>query len=231
MLPMIFYFLGIVLLLVSVIVQFRFRAKAKHFAEHGLMNGLSGAEIARKMLNDHGIYDVQITHTPGQLNDHYNPANRTVNLSDEVFHGRSVLAAAVAAHECGHAVQHAKAYSWLEFRSSMVGPVSFASKWVMWVILAGFFLAGQFGTTLLLIGTVLFALTTLFAFITLPVEFDASNRAMAWLTSKGMLRTDEAGKARSALKWAASTYVIAALSSLATLLYYITLFMGRSGDE
>lgn len=219
--------LCLVLLGVSMIVQFRFRAKAKKYTEEGLYNGLSGAEIATNMLNDHGIYDVKVVSTPGQLSDHYDPSTHTVNLSDEVYHGRSILAAAVAAHECGHAVQHAKAYSWLEFRSAIVGPVSIASRYMQWVLLAGLLLAGSFGSTLLLVGIGLFAITTLFAFVTLPVEFDASNRALAWLSSKGMLRPDEAPKAKDALNWAAMTYVVAALSSLATLLYYISIFSGR----
>jgi hypothetical protein len=224
---MVFYVFGIVLMVISMIVQYRFKSKAKKYSQVGLSNGLSGAEIAKKMLNDNGIYDVQVIHAQGQLTDHYNPMNKTVNLSDEVFHGRSVLAAAVAAHECGHAVQHATAYSWLEFRSQMVGPVSIASKYMQWVILGGILLANSFGTTLLLVGIGLFTVTTLFTFVTLPVEFDASKRAMAWLTTKNMVRNEETNGAQDALNWAASTYVMAALSSLATLLYYISIFLSR----
>ena len=173
------------------------------------------------------MYDVQIISVQGQLTDHYNPTNKTVNLSPEVYHGRSVLAAAVATHECGHAIQHAKAYSWLEFRSTMVGPVSIASRYMQWIILGGIIaiMAGA-GPTILGIGIVLFSLTTLFSFITLPVEFDASNRAMAWLEGSGLVRSDELQKSKKALNWAASTYVVAALSSLATLVYYIMIFMG-----
>lgn len=226
-----FMFIIIILLMViSVGVQARFRSRARKYAESALHNGMSGAEIARRMLNDHGIYDVEVIHNPGQLTDHYNPATRTVNLSDAVYHGRSTLAAAVAAHECGHAVQHAEAYSWLEFRSNMVGPVSIASRYVFWIILAGAFIGGTLGPTLLLIGIGLYALTTLFTFVTLPVEFDASRRALVWLTDKGMVTASEQGESKDALQWAAMTYVMNALTSLATLLYYITLFMGGSED-
>lgn len=221
------YFIGILLFIVSLIIQSRFRSKAKKYAQSGLRNGMSGAEIAQKMLNDHGIYDVQVIHNPGQLTDHYNPANRTVNLSDEVFHGRSTLAAAVAAHECGHAVQHAEAYNWLEFRSTMVGPVSFASRYLIFLLIGGLLLGGALGQTLLLVGIGLFTLTTLFSFVTLPVEFDASRRALAWLNDKGMVAGQEAEESKDALQWAAMTYVVAALSSLATLLYYISIFTGR----
>ncbi len=227
-----FYILLILLTVVSFGIQMRFRSKARKFSETGLTNGLSGAEIARKMLQDHGLYDVQVIHTPGELTDHYNPANKTVNLSDEVFHGRSTLAAAVAAHECGHAVQHATAYSWLEFRSTMVKPVSIASRYMSWILLAGVIMAAtQMGSVLLLVGIVLFSLTTLFTIITLPVEFDASKRAMAWLTDKGMVRGQEINESRSALNWAASTYVMAAVTSLATLAYYVMMFLGSSSND
>ena len=224
------YVVGLILMVVSLVVQARFRNKAKRYSQSGLQNGMSGAEIARKMLNDHGIYDVDVIHNPGQLTDHYNPANRTVNLSDEVYHGRSTLAAAVAAHECGHAVQHAEAYNWLEFRSTMVGPVSIASRYLIWVIIPGLFLGGSLGQTLLLVGIGLYSLTTLFSFVTLPVEFDASKRALAWLSNKGLVHGQEERESKDALQWAAMTYVMAALSSLATLLYYISLFLGRSDD-
>ncbi|TNE82399.1 MAG: zinc metallopeptidase [Bacteroidetes bacterium] len=222
-----FYFISILIMVISIGVQFRFRSRARRFSQNGLANGLSGAEIATKMLHDHGIYDVQVIHTAGELTDHYDPTKKTVNLSDDVFFGRSTLAAAVAAHECGHAVQHAKAYSWLEFRSTMVGPVSVASRYMTWVILGGFVLAAMgIGTMLLKVGVVLFALTTVFSFVTLPVEFDASKRALAWLNDKNMVSTSEGNEAREALNWAATTYVMAALSSLATLLYYASLLMG-----
>jgi Zn-dependent membrane protease YugP len=169
---------------------------------------------------------VKVISVEGQLTDHYNPQDKTVNLSQEVFHGRSVLAAAVSSHECGHAVQHAKAYAWLSFRSAIVPAVSLASRWVQWILLGGILVLNQF-PQLLLIGIVLFAAITLFSFITLPVEFDASKRAMAWLDTKGIVHKDELSMARNALNWAASTYVIAAISSLATLLYYISIFSGR----
>lgn len=222
------YFISILLMVISIGIQFRFRSRARRFSQTGLANGLSGAEIATKMLHDHGIYDVQVIHTPGELTDHYDPTKKTVNLSDDVYFGRSTLSAAVAAHECGHAVQHAKAYNWLEFRSMMVGPVSIASRYVMWVILGGFILAQMgMGPALLQLGIVLFSLTTLFTFVTLPVEFDASKRALAWLNEKNVVTPSESQEANSALNWAASTYVMAALSSLATLLYYISIF----GDD
>jgi Zn-dependent membrane protease YugP len=191
-----------------------------------LMNGMSGKEIAEKMLNDHGISDVKVISVEGSLSDHYNPADKTVNLSPDVYHGRSVASAAVAAHECGHAVQHATAYSWLNFRSAMVPALSVSSKYMQWILLGGILLLNTF-PALLLIGILLFALTTVFSFITLPVEFDASNRAIAWLETNNITQRNETETAKSALKWAASTYVIAALSSLATLVYYIMIFMGR----
>jgi Zn-dependent membrane protease YugP len=216
----------LVLLGVSFLISWQFKRKAKEYSEVALHNNLSGAEIATQMLHDNGIFDVKVISVEGQLTDHYNPQDKTVNLSQEVYHGRSVLAAAVAAHECGHAVQHAKAYAWLNFRSAIVPAVSFASKWVQWILLGGVLLLNSF-PQLLLIGIVLFAAVTLFSFVTLPVEFDASKRAMAWLDSKGILYTGEYDMARNALNWAASTYVIAAISSLATLLYYISIFTGR----
>jgi len=216
----------IIPLLLSFIVSWRFKSKIKKYSEIGLSNAMSGADIAKKMLLDNGISDVQVVSTEGQLTDHYNPADKTVNLSHDVFYGRSVIAAAIAAHECGHAVQHARAYSWLQFRSSVVPVVSFASKWMQWILLAGILTLNVF-PQLLLIGIVLFALTTIFSFITLPVEFDASNRALAWLTDRGIVMNDEHALAKDALKWAAMTYVVAALASLATLLYYLQIYMGR----
>ncbi len=214
------------LLAVSFLVSWQFKRKAREYSEVALHNNLSGAEIAEQMLRDNGIYDVKVISVEGQLTDHYNPQNKTVNLSQEVYHGRSVLAAAVAAHECGHAVQHAQAYTWLNFRSAIVPAVSIASRYVQWVLLGGILLLNSF-PQLLLIGIVMFAAITLFSFITLPVEFDASKRAIAWLDNKGIVQRDEYTMARSALNWAASTYVIAAISSLATLLYYISIFTGR----
>jgi uncharacterized protein len=226
-------FLILVLLpfVLSLIVSMRFRSVARQMSEEGLSNGLSGREIAERVLSDNGLYDVKVISVEGQLTDHYNPAEKTVNLSPEVYHGRSVLAAAVAAHECGHAIQHAKAYTWLEFRSIMAAPVSIASRYVQWIILAGV-LALMFGAgpTILGVGIVVFALTTLFTFITLPVEFDASRRALAWLSNSGLIHENEVQKSRKALNWAASTYVVAALASLGTLMYYVLMFAGASRD-
>lgn len=220
------YLIMIGFLLLSFIISWRFKSKFNEYSQQMLANGLSGKEIAEKMLADHGINDVKIISVEGSLTDHYNPADKTVNLSPDVYHGRSVAAAAVAAHECGHAVQHATAYSWLQFRSAMVPALSVSSRYMQWILLGGILLLNTF-PALLLIGILLFALTTVFSFVTLPVEFDASNRAIAWLQTNNITRTDETETAKSALKWAASTYVIAALSSLATLVYYIMIFMGR----
>ncbi len=178
------------------------------------------------MLNDNGIYDVKIQSVEGELTDHYNPVNKTVNLSPDVYHGNSVAAAAVAAHECGHDVQHATAYHWLQMRSQLVPIVSFSSKWVQWVLLAGILLINTF-PQLLLIGIFMFALTTIFSFVTLPVEIDASRRALVWLSASGVTSQSTQPKAQEALRWAAYTYVVAALSSLATLLYYLAIYMGR----
>jgi hypothetical protein len=221
-------FIGIAI--ISFIVQWRFKSKFKQYSEIALSSGLSGAEIARKMLTDHGINDVEIISVDGQLTDHYNPADRTVNLSPDVYHGRSIAAAAVAAHECGHAVQHARAYSWLQFRSAMVPVVSVASNLVQWVLLLGVMLMA-FGNNpiVLAVGVGALAILTVFSFITLPVEFDASRRALVWLQSnKGIMQTSvEHDQAKNALWWAAMTYVVAALSSLATLLYYAMMLFGR----
>jgi hypothetical protein len=178
------------------------------------------------MLADHGIRDVQVISVEGQLTDHYNPTDKTVNLSEAVYNQRNAAAAAVAAHECGHAVQHAQAYSWLEMRSKLVPVVSVASNWVQWVLIAGILMIKSF-PQLLLVGIVLFAATTLFSVITLPVEYDASNRALAWLENKHMLTREEQAGAQDALKWAARTYVVAAIGSIATLLYYIMVYTNR----
>ena len=220
----------IVIAVVSFAVQWRFKSKFKKYSEMPLGSAMSGKDIADKMLKDNGIYDVQIISAEGQLSDHYNPADRTVNLSPEVYHGRSVAAAAVAAHECGHAVQHAKAYSWLKFRSSVVPAVNLASKITQWALMIGVMLLIFSGDiTVLAIGVVALAVVTLFAFITLPVEFDASNRALAWLQSnRGIMQTSvENDQAKDALWWAAMTYVVAALGSLATLVDYASMLMGR----
>ena len=225
--------LMIVIAVVSFAVQWRFKSKFKKYTEMPLSSGYSGKDIADKMLKDNGIYDVQIISVEGQLSDHYNPADRTVNLSPEVYHGRSVAAAAVAAHECGHAVQHAKAYSWLKFRSSVVPAVNVASKITQWALMIGVMLLIFSGDiTVLAIGVVALAVVTLFAFITLPVEFDASNRALVWLqNNRGIMQADiENDQAKDALWWAAMTYVVAALSSLATLVYYASMLMGRRDE-
>ncbi len=216
--------------LISFLVQWRFKSKFKKYSEIALYSGLSGAEVAKKMLSDNGIYDVEIISVDGQLSDHYNPDNRTVNLSPDVYHGRSIAAAAVSAHECGHAVQHAKAYSWLQFRSSMVPVVNVSSKIIQWTLMIGFMLMIFSGNPIVLaVGVGALAIVTIFSFITLPVEFDASRRALAWLqTEKGIMQTSiENDQAKDALWWAAMTYVVAALSSLATLVYYASMLLGR----
>jgi Zn-dependent membrane protease YugP len=216
--------------LISFLVQWRFKSKFKKYSEIALSSGLSGADVAKKMLSDNGIYDVEIISVNGQLSDHYNPDNRTVNLSPDVYHGRSIAAAAVAAHECGHAVQHAKAYSWLQFRSSMVPMVGVASNIIKWTLMIGFFLLIFSGNPIVLaVGVGALAIVTIFSFITLPVEFDASRRALAWLqTEKGVMQTSiENDQAKDALWWAAMTYVVAALASLATLVYYASMLIGR----
>lgn len=220
-------FIGIAL--VSWMVQARFKSRFKKYSEMPLTSGMSGAEVAQKMLHDNGIYDVQIFQAnEGQLSDHYNPANRSVNLSPEVYHGRSVAAAAVAAHECGHAVQHATAYSWLQFRSAMVPVVSVASRLTTWVLMIGVVMMFFNNPWVLAVGVGALFLTTLFSFVTLPVEFDASSRALAWLNSANITHTtEEHDGAKDALKWAAMTYVVAALSALVTLLYYAYILFGR----
>ncbi len=221
-------FIGIAV--VSYLVQANLNSKFKKFSRVPLASGLTGREVAEKMLHDNGIYNVQVVSTPGYLTDHYNPANGTVNLSPEVYNGNSVAAAAVAAHECGHAVQHATAYGPLTMRSALVPVVSFASNWVQWVLLAGILLVNSF-PGILLVGVVLFALTTLFSFVTLPVEIDASRRATAWLQRAGITSNYDQPMAVSALRSAAYTYVVAALSSLATLVYYVMILVGSSSDD
>lgn len=220
----------IVIAVISFAVQWRFKSKFKQYTEMPLASGMSGKDIAEKMLGDNGIKDVQVISAEGQLSDHYNPANRTVNLSPEVYHGRSVAAAAVAAHECGHAVQHSKAYNWLKFRSAVVPAVNVASKITQWALMIGVMLLIFSGDiTVLAIGVIALAVVTLFAFITLPVEFDASNRALVWLESnRGIMQTSvEHDQAKDALWWAAMTYVVAALGSLAMLVYYASMLTGR----
>ncbi|MGB4292005.1 MAG: zinc metallopeptidase [Bacteroidales bacterium] len=220
-------FIGIMIL--SWMVSATLKSKFRTYSKIPVDGGLTGKEIAEKMLRDSGIYDVRIESVPGQLSDHYNPANKTINLSPDVYNSRSIAAAAVAAHETGHAIQHASAYAWLGIRSSLVPAVSFASKWVQWVLLIGILVVQTF-PALLLFRIGLFALITLFSFITLPVEINASKRALAWLSSSGITTYETHEKAQDALKWAAYTYVVAALGSLATLIYYILIFLGAERD-
>lgn len=212
--------------LVSWLVQANFQSKFKKYSKIALPSGMTGRDVAIKMLRDNGITDVQVISTAGQLTDHYNPANKTVNLSEVVYATNSVAAAAVAAHECGHAVQHATAYAPLTLRSKLVPVVSFASNWIQWVLLGGILLVQVF-PGLLLAGIVLFSTTTLFSIVTLPVEINASQRAVAWLSNAGITNYETQDAANGALKSAAYTYVIAALSSMATLFYYIMIYLGR----
>ncbi len=216
-------FIGVALL--SWLVQMNLQNKYKKYSKIAVGNGMTGADVALKMLHDNGIYDVRITHVAGQLTDHYNPDNKTVNLSEGVYGSTSVMAAAVAAHECGHAVQHARAYAPLTMRSKLVPVVSFASSIMSWVLLAGILLLNVF-PQLLLAGIILFAMTTLFSFITLPVEINASHRALVWLNRSGITNAYNHAKAEDALRSAAYTYVVAALGSLATLVYYVLIFLG-----
>lgn len=218
------YVIFIVIALVSYLVQSSLKSKFEKYSQMPI--SMSGKEIAEKMLHDNGIYDVKVLSTNGMLTDHYNPANKTVNLSESVYASRSVAAAAVAAHECGHAVQHATKYGALQLRSSLVPVVSFASQWMSWLLLAGILLIETM-PSIMLVGIVLFAMTTLFSFVTLPVEINASQRALAWLNNTGIVTGREHECAKDALKSAAYTYVVAALGSLATLMYYIMIFMGR----
>lgn len=212
--------------LVSYLVQNRLKSKFKEYSKVGTANGMSGKQVAEKMLADYGISGVRVISVSGKLTDHYNPQDRTVNLSEDVYGSNSIAAAAVAAHECGHAVQHYTQYSWLNLRSQLVPVVSLSSKWVTWILLGGILLMNSF-PQLLLLGIFLFGLTTLFSFITLPVEIDASNRAIAWLGRSGISDAETTPMAKDALKWAANTYVVAALSSLATLIYYIMIYTSR----
>ena len=214
---------------ISMIVQNRLRSKFAYYSNVHLQNGMSGKEIAEKMLRDNGIQDVQVISVPGQLTDHYNPENKTINLSEGVYMQRNAAAAAVAAHETGHAVQHAVGYSMLQLRSKMVPAVNFSSKLLQFVLMAGIVVMASSGNkTLLLIGVILFAVTTAFAFVTLPVEYDASKRALAWLKSSGTLANKaEYEGADDSLKWAARTYVVAALGSLAQLIYFASMLTGR----
>jgi len=215
-------------MLFSWLVSSRLKSKFKKYSQMPLRSNMSGQEIAERMLADHGINDVKVISVRGQLTDHYNPGNKTVNLSEVVFGARNAAAAAVAAHEVGHAVQHATAYSWLTMRSKLVPVVSVSSRWMQWVILGGLaILSFTNNPIVLMIGIAMFAFTTLFSFVTLPVEYDASKRALAWIDQQGIVSSQEHEGAKDALKWAARTYVVAAIGSLATLLYYIYIFLGR----
>ena len=218
----------------SFIVQRTLTSRIEKYSKTPLSSGLSGKEVAEKMLKDNGIYDVQVTCTGGFLTDHYDPTKKTVNLSQGVFEGRNIASAAVAAHECGHAVQHATAYQWLTMRSKLVPATQIGSQLSQWVLLAGIILMSLnmlgIGRWVLLVGIGFFALTTLFSIITLPVEYNASERAVEWLDSNAITTGNETAMAKDALKWAARTYLIAALSSLATLLYYLSIFLGSRRD-
>ena len=217
------YIIFAVVALVSWLIQRSLKSKFERYSKIPIPRGMTGKDVAQKMLRDNGIYDVTVTSTNGHLTDHYNPTDKTVNLSENVYGSNSVAAAAIAAHECGHAVQHATAYAPLQLRSKLVPVVNFASNWMQWVLLAGILMVRTF-PQLLLAGIVLFAITTLFSFITLPVEIDASRRALVWLNGAGITSYDTHDQAKDALKTAAYTYVVAALGSLATLVYYIMIF-------
>lgn len=212
--------------IISYLIQANLNSKIKRYSKIPIDGGLTGRDVAERMLRANGIYDVRVTCTPGMLTDHYNPANKTVNLSEGVYGSCSVAAAAVAAHECGHAVQHAYGYAPLRLRSSLVPVVSFASSWMQWVLLIGMFTLNVF-PGIMLFGIILFALVTLFSFVTLPVEIDASRRAVNWLSSAGITNRSNHTEAVAALRAAAYTYVVAALGSLASLMYYVMIFLGR----
>ncbi|MFM7711058.1 MAG: zinc metallopeptidase [Ferruginibacter sp.] len=224
--------ISVVFMIVGMMVQATLRNKFRKYANVPIQSRLTGEEIAQNMLQDHGIYDVRITSVSGQLTDHYNPINKTVNLSQDVFYGKSVAAAAVAAHECGHAVQHATAYPMLMLRSRLVPLVQISSTLSQWVIMAGIGFMGFGGgnPTVLLIGIILFAITTLFTIVTLPVEFNASARALQWMQQQQITSSEQQASARDALKWAAMTYIVAALASIAMLLQYVLIFMNRKRD-
>ncbi|HRN80351.1 MAG TPA: zinc metallopeptidase [Ferruginibacter sp.] len=226
------FIISIVFMLIGMAVQGMLKSRFSKYSKVATTSGMSGKEIAEKMLRDNGIYDVSVTSVQGTLTDHYNPLNKTVNLSPDVYSGRSVAAAAVAAHECGHAVQHATAYSMLMLRSKLVPAVQISSTLSQWVIIAGIGIMGFGGgnQTLLLIGIAMFAITTLFSLVTLPVEFDASRRALVWLNQANITTPDEKEQAQDALKWAALTYVVAALASIAMLVQYILIYQGRNND-
>ncbi|MBX2985443.1 MAG: zinc metallopeptidase [Bacteroidia bacterium] len=220
------FILMIAITVISLIVSQTLKSKFKKYSQMQLRTNLTGKEVAEMMLHDNGITDVQVIQVSGQLTDHYNPANKTVNLSESVYYERNAAAAAVAAHECGHAVQHAQAYKWLTMRSKLVPIVQVSSQLMTFVLIGGILLINTF-PSLLLFGIILFAATTVFSFITLPVEFDASSRALKWMEGKNIVNSQEQYYAKDALKWAAMTYVVAAIGSLATLLYYVAIFLNR----
>jgi len=222
-------FLFILIFAASMGVSWMLRSKMEKYSKTALQSNVSGKEVAESMLRDNGIFDVRITSVDGQLTDHYNPADKTVNLSNAVYHGRNAAAVAVAAHEVGHAVQHAEAYSWLGFRSAMIPLLSFTNRFMSLIILAGILLL-ETTPIPLTVGVGMFAFTTIFSFITLPVEFDASARGLKYISSNGVVTNSEYALSKNALHWAAMTYVVAALSSLATLLYYASLLSGRRND-
>ncbi|KFE99882.1 membrane protein [Chryseobacterium formosense] len=227
----VYYLIIGISMLISWWVSSRLKSKFEYYSNVHLRNGMSGKEVAEKMLRDNNIHDVQVISVPGQLTDHYNPADKTVNLSEGVYMQRNAAAAAVAAHECGHAVQHAVGYSMLQLRSKLVPVVSISSNLMQFVLMGGIVVMAMSGNKLiLLIGVIMFALTTLFAFITLPVEYDASNRAMKWLKDTGTVTSEEYVGVQDSLKWAARTYLVAALGSLAQLLYFASLLMGNRRD-
>ena len=218
--------------LLSWLVSSRLKSKFEFYSRISLRNGMSGAEIAERMLQDHGIHDVQIISTPGQLTDHYNPSNKTVNLSEVVYNERNAAAAAVAAHEVGHAIQHATAYKWLGMRSKLVPMVGVSSRFSQILLMAGLAIAAanSMGIYVAMAGVILFGITTLFTVVTLPVEYDASNRALDWLKNKNMLGQEEYDGAEDALKWASRTYLVAALGSIAQLLYYVVMILNRRNN-
>lgn len=225
------FIVSIIFIGISMLVSGILKRKFAAYSKIPLQARLTGKQVAEKMLQENGIYDVKVISVEGFLSDHYNPVNKTVNLSPEVYNTYSVAAAAIAAHECGHAVQHAQAYTWLQLRSKLVPAVQFSSNLVNWVLLAGVLLASSGNTTLLLVGIALFAVTVLFSVITLPVEFDASKRALAWLNTTNVTSATEYPKAKNALTWAAMTYVVAALAAVVTLLQYVMIFMGGRDRE
>jgi Zn-dependent membrane protease YugP len=222
-------FVSLLFVGISMLVSFMLKSKIRKYSATPMRSGLSGQEIAQRMLKENGIYDVQVTMSQGFLSDHYNPVTKTIALSPDIFQGRNVAAAAVASHECGHAIQHATGYPWLTMRSKLVPAVQMSSMLVQWVLLAGIFLINTF-PSLLLGGIILFGVTTLFSLITLPVEFDASKRALAWLEQTNITTPQEQPQAKDALKWAAMTYVVAAIASVVTLIQYILIYMGRSRE-